>query len=260
MRVVDLDRDMRDVIPTGMTRESVLLFDRMAEATFAPLRAEAGRRVLDVATGIGQDAAHVAGQGAFVVGLEPSARMTGLAQMKAAEREGPAPRFVRGWGDHLPFASGSFDAVFCKGSIDHFDRPEAALAEMARVTKPDGRVVVAIANFESLACRLSRAWDELREVWMGAELPRGRRAYDVPHDHFTRYEFGLMQQQVGAVVELQRVEGVSLGWGLPGWSRLLARLPETAADALLHGADAMARAMPWFADVVVLSGRPRASA
>ena len=49
----------------------------------------------------------------------------------------------------MPFASGSFDAVICKGAIDHFDRPGVALAEMARVTRRDGRVVLAIANFES---------------------------------------------------------------------------------------------------------------
>ncbi|MBW2270102.1 MAG: methyltransferase domain-containing protein [Deltaproteobacteria bacterium] len=260
MRVVDLDRDMRDVIPTGMTRESVFLFERMAEASFAPLRARAGRRVLDLATGIGQDAARVAGSGAFVVGLEPSGRMTALARLAASERPGPQPHFVRGWGDVLPFASGSFDAVFCKGSLDHFDKPRQALAEMARVTAPAGRVVLAIANFESLACRVSRAWDELREVWLAQPLPRGRRLYDVPHDHFTRYELGLMQEQVAEVVELERVEGVSLGWGFPGWNRLLERMPEAAAHAALQGLDRLARVMPWFADVVVLSGRPRRSA
>ena len=251
---------MRDVIPTGMSRDSEFLFERMAEATFAPLGAQAGRRVLDVATGIGQDAASVAGSGAFVVGIEPSGRMTDLARLAASERKGPRSHFVRGWGDVLPFASGSFDAVFCKGSIDHFDEPRQALSEMARVTAADGRVVVAIANFDSLACRLSRAWDELREVWLRQPLPAGRRLYDVPHDHFTRYELGLMLEQVGEVLELERVEGVSLGWGMPGWSGLLGRMPDTVAGTALHGLDWLARGMPWFADVVVLSGRPRRSA
>jgi SAM-dependent methyltransferase len=167
---------------------------------------------------------------------------------------------VRGWGDVLPFASGSFDAVFCKGSIDHFDKPRQALAEMARVTASDGCVVVAIANFDSLACRLSRAWDELREVWLGQPLAAGRRLYDVPHDHFTRYELGSMQEQLGEALQLERVEGVSLGWGAPGWRPLLERMPESVADGALHGLDWLARRMPWFADVVVLSGRPRRAA
>ena len=48
--------------------------------------------------------------------------------------------------------------------MDHFDDPESAIAEMARVTKRDGRVVLAIANFDSLACRMSRAIDRIREA------------------------------------------------------------------------------------------------
>ena len=251
---------MRDVIPTGMSRESVFLFERMAEATFAPLRARAGAKVLDVATGIGQDAAAVAAGGAFVVGAEPSARMTGLARLAAAKREGPQPLFVRAWGHELPFATGSFDAVFCKGSLDHFDEPRRALAEMARVTAPEGRVVLAIANFESLACQAARAWDGLREQWLGATLPRGRRLYDVPHDHFTRYDLRVMRAQLEEAVALEHIEGVSLGWGAPGLGKLVAALPEPAAEALLHGLDALARTMPWLADVVVLAGRPRRSA
>ena len=74
---------------------------------------------------------------------------------------------MRGWSDALPFSDASFDAAICKGAIDHFDRPELAIAEMARVTKPDGRVVLAIANFDSLACKLARAQDAVAEWWSG---------------------------------------------------------------------------------------------
>ena len=42
--------------------------------------------------------------------------------------------------------------------------------------------------------------------------------------------------------------------------KLVAALPEPAADGLLHGFDALARVVPWLADVVVLAGRPRRSA
>ena len=66
--------------------------------------------------------------------------------------------------DDLPFETGSFDACICKGALDHFDRPEEAIAEMARVTATDGRVVIAVANFESLACRVGRALDDLRQA------------------------------------------------------------------------------------------------
>lgn len=257
MRVVDLDRDMSDVIPTGTTRDSEYLFERMTEVTLALTRPAPGRRILDVASGFGQDAVAVAADGAEVVGAEPSARMSAWARLNRAEHQGPLPRWVRAWSDALPFATGSFDATFCKGAIDHFDRPADAIAEMARVTASDGRVVLAIANFDSLACRVARAGDQLREEWLGREVRRGRRHYDVPADHFTRYEIDLMREQASRSLELEVVQGVSLAWGLPAWTRSVGRLPEGLAARALRGLDWLGRRAPRFADVVVLSGRPR---
>lgn len=259
MRVVDLDRDMRDVIPTGSTRESSFLFERMTERTLAGARPAPGRRVLDVAAGLGQDAQALAERGAWVVGAEPSARMTALARATGGQG-GALPIWVRSWSDALPFARNSFDAVICKGALDHFDRPRRAIAEMARVARPDGHVVLAIANFDSAACRVARSLDAAKEVWLERELPRGRRHYDVPHDHFTRYELGLMREQASEWLELEEVEGVSLAWGMPGWSRSLQRLPGAVARAALGALDWLARRAPALADVVVLSGRPRRSA
>lgn len=259
MRVVDLDRDMRDVIPTGTSRDSELLFARMTERTLDLTGPGPGRRILDVASGLGQDAVALAERGAWVVGAEPSGRMTALARMTQDERL-PAearPRWVRGWSDGLPFADASFDAAFCKGALDHFDRPERAISEMARVTRPGGTVVLAIANFDSLACRAARAWDDALESGLGRVPPRGRRGYDVPHDHFTRYELALMREQASASLDLRYVEGISLGWGLRSWARLAQALPEAGARWAFERLNALARRYPTLADVVVLAGSPR---
>jgi SAM-dependent methyltransferase len=260
VRVVDLDRDMRDVIPTGTTRDSEFLFARMTERTLGLAGAAPGRRILDVASGFGQDAAALAGRGAWVVGAEPSARMAALARLGSAQRAGPTPVWVRAWSDALPFRDASFDAVICKGAIDHFDRPAEAVAEMARVTRAGGRVVLAIANFASLACRLARWRDALAEVWLGRPVRRGRRHYDVPHDHFTRYELDLMREQAESALELEVVEGISLGWGIAAWSRAVERAPAALARAALGGLDRVAARAPALAAVVVLAGRPRRSA
>lgn len=258
MRVVDLDRDMSDVIPTGTTRDSQYLFDRMTQETLALAGGAPGRLVLDVAAGFGQDAVALAERGARVVACEPSARMTGWARLVADQRkEQPQPLWVRGWADALPFASERFDAVLCKGALDHFDRPAHAIAEMARVTRRDGRVVLAIANFESLACRLARAQDALREGLLGRPPRRGRRHYDVPADHFTRYDLALMREQAARVLDLEVVRGISVGWGFPAWSRGVGRLPERLARGALQALDALARRTPEWADVIVLAGRPR---
>lgn len=257
VRVVDLDRDMSDVIPTGTTRDSQYLFDRMTDRTLALAQAAPGRRILDCASGFGQDALALAARGARVVGAEPSARMTAWARLVSAKAEGPGPAWVRAWSHRLPFRADSFDAVLCKGAIDHFDRPARAISEMARVTRPDGRVILAIANFESLACRVARALDHLREGWLGASPARGRRHYDVPADHFTRYDLGLMREQASRFLDLDHVEGISLLWGLPHWTRIVDRLPQPSATAALRSADWVARRAPHLADVVLLAGRPR---
>jgi len=259
MRVVDLDRDLRDVIPTGTTRDSEYLFERMTRCTLELARARPGGRVLDVASGFGQDTAALAQRGAFAVGAEPSARMTALAAMGQAEAPEPKPVWVRAWADALPFSDDSLDGVVCKGAIDHFDRPLLAISEMARVTRPEGRVVLAIANFDSLACRVARATDRSRELVVGRPKRRGRRHYDVPSDHFTRYELGLMREQAGRFLELEVVEGISLAWGLPLWTRAVGRLPAAVAQRALEGLDWMAQRLPSLADVVVLAGRPRAA-
>jgi ubiquinone/menaquinone biosynthesis C-methylase UbiE len=260
MRVVDLDRDMNDVIPTGATRDSQYLFDRMTAETLRLAGGGPGRRLLDVAAGFGQDAVALVETGADVVACEPSARMTGWAQLVASKREGRCPLWVRGWSDALPFRSDSFDAALCKGAIDHFDRPELAIAEMARVTRPNGRVVLAIANFESLACRVARAQDAVSEGMLRGLVRRGRRHYDVPADHFTRYDLRLMREQASRFVDLDVVRGISVGWGVPAWSRGVGKLPEMAARGALQALDAVARRAPEWADVIILAGRPRRSA
>src|SRR5258705_6774652 len=180
MRVVALDRDMRDVIPTSTSPDSDYLFEQMTRRTLDRTCAAAGGRVLDVASGFGQDARALAMTGAFAVAAEPSARMSALARLSDGSGSGLPIHHVRGWADALPFANGSFDAVYCKGALDHFDTPAEAIAEMARVARLDGRVVLAIANFESLSCRVARSLDDVRAGALARDLPRGRRHYDVP--------------------------------------------------------------------------------
>lgn len=257
---------MSDVIPTGASRDSLFLFERMTSATLESLGIRPQGRVLDVASGFGQDALALAGEGAWAVGADPSARMTAFARTKAEEAaeaatgaRGGAARLVRSWADALPFADGSFDAVFCKGALDHFDRPGAAVAEMARVAGPRGRVVLAVANFDSLACRAARLADAAREGALRRPPRPGRRAYDVPSDHFTRYELGALRAEAERHLAVERVRGVSLAWGLPAWTRTVQRLPEAWAERALRALDAAARRLPALADVMVLSGRPRAA-
>jgi SAM-dependent methyltransferase len=183
--------------------------------------------------------------------------MIELAKLVAAKEPAATPGSVtwaRAWSESLPFRSGSFDAAFCKGALDHFDDPERCIAELARVTRAGGRVVLAVANFESLGCRLQRLAERLR--W---RAPRpGRRTYHVPSDHFTRYDASVLREQVERYVAVESVAGTSLFWGVRRWARLLALLPESWARLLLRGADRIAARFPSLADVIVIAGAPRA--
>jgi ubiquinone/menaquinone biosynthesis C-methylase UbiE len=254
VRLSELERDMADVIPTGVSVDSDFLFRRMERVTLEGLEPARGLRVLDVAAGVGQDDHALALRGAFAVGAEPSGRMLGLARLHDAKVGAPGPGCVarvRAWSEALPFRAGAFDAAFCKGSLDHFDDPERALAEMARVTRAGGAVVVAVANFDSLGCRLLRALERLP----GRARRPGRRHHDVPSDHYTRYDAALVRAQLSRHVAIERVTGVSLLWGVRAWARLLAAQRPRVARALLEVADALARRFPAWADVIVVRGR-----
>ena len=102
-------------------------------------------RVLDLATGTADLAILEATThpGCRVEGLDPSQRMLEIGRQKV-ERAQLSDRvtLVQGTAEQLPFDAGVFDGVTIAFGIRNVpDRPRA-LAEMARVTRPGGRVVV----------------------------------------------------------------------------------------------------------------------
>lgn len=105
-----------------------------------------GARVLDVATGTGIVARRVAervGHEGAVVGIDLNPNMLAVARNKAAQ-ERIAVDWREGRAETLPFENEEFDLVLCQFALMFFqDRPNA-LAEMRRVLRKGGRVVLSV--------------------------------------------------------------------------------------------------------------------
>ena len=96
-----------------------------------------GSRALDVATGTGDLAVELASRGAAVTGMDFSPAMLELAGAKAPEIE-----FEEGDALALRYGDAEFDAVTVGFGARNFADLDQGVREMARVTKPGGRVVV----------------------------------------------------------------------------------------------------------------------
>jgi demethylmenaquinone methyltransferase / 2-methoxy-6-polyprenyl-1,4-benzoquinol methylase len=137
---------------------------RVAVRALAP---RPGERFLDVASGTGRLAREVQAAGAEVVALDFSWNM--LSAGAAAERRAGLPRlgWLNGDGTRLPFADAAFDGVTIGFGLRNIPDPRGALRELARVTRPGGRLVV--LEFSTPTNRLFR---RVYRDWLVGALPR----------------------------------------------------------------------------------------
>jgi ubiquinone/menaquinone biosynthesis C-methylase UbiE len=104
----------------------------------------AGRKVIDVGCGTGRHALRLAAAGAEVTAVDFSSEMLHRARAKP----GAEPvRFIQ----HditkpLPFETGSFDGVFCCLVLDHISGVDAFFAELARLRRPGGWVIISVMH------------------------------------------------------------------------------------------------------------------
>lgn len=126
------------------------------DATLARLELDAGAAVLDIGCGSGELLHRLAGArpDLSLTGIEPSAGMLGVAAAKAR----PDARLIRADAELLPFADSSFDAVTCTSVLHHLPDPAAALAEIHRVLKPGGLLVLTDWCGDYFFYRLLTAW------------------------------------------------------------------------------------------------------
>ena len=121
----------------------------------------------------------------------------------------PEAAFLEGDAQALPFADASFDAVVCGYGIIHCPDPEKALAEMARVLRPEGRAAVSVWA--------APAPDNGFGLFLGALKNHGRLDVDLPHgpDLFQFSEPARLEAALGAAgLKDPGTRGVAQTWHL----------------------------------------------
>ncbi len=169
-----------------MSSEVARLFDAMADSyeelepwyehlyatlhailreVLAPPRGRTRPRALDAGCGTGFQAAVLADLGYEVHGVDLSSKLLAVARDRVGEA-----RIAVGDVERLPYADAAFDVVTCCGSTLSFvDAPARALAELARVLRPGGRLLLDVEHKWSLDL-----------LWMLASGVAGNRmGYDV---------------------------------------------------------------------------------
>ncbi|GGM52823.1 demethylmenaquinone methyltransferase [Longimycelium tulufanense] len=124
---------------------------RWRTRTARALDLQPGERVLDLAAGTAVSTAELASSGAWCVAADFS-----LCMLEQGRDRGVP--LVAADGLHLPFADQTFDAVTISFGLRNIVDPDAALRELARVTRSGGRLVV---------CEFSTpVWGPFRRIYM----------------------------------------------------------------------------------------------
>lgn len=151
---------VNDVLSLGQDR----LWRRAVARAVAPAPKE---RLLDLAAGTGTSSEALAAAGASCVACDFSLGMLSVGARRRGGASAGGVSSVAGDALRLPFPGECFDAVAISFGLRNVADPEAALAEMRRVTRPGGRLVV---------CEFSHpVWAPFRRIYTGylmRALPR----------------------------------------------------------------------------------------
>ncbi|MGH9247380.1 MAG: glycosyltransferase [Acidimicrobiales bacterium] len=137
----------------------------------------------------------------------------------------------------LPFRSRVFDGVACDDTIEHVPHDRVGVAELARVARPGGVVVLATPNRHN--AKIVRA--RVRDLARGVRKPPAD--YFVSNSHLREYTWGEFERVVAPFLRLRR--RVPVGWTPRGWKGRL------ADRAVRHGP------LHRFSQMIVLEAEPR---
>ena len=184
--------------------EDQLLFDLIGEPW--------GLDILDVGCGDGAISLALSQQGAHVIGIDPSLAMIEAARERAASA-GAKASFCLGKAERLPFPNEQFDLVVAKTILCFVEDPTDMFAEIARVLRPGGRLVIGELGKWS-------TWALQRTIrgWLGSPL--------WAHGHFwTASDLRSLARKAG--LDPAEMRGAIFYPRLPLAARLLRRWDDT---------------------------------
>jgi ubiquinone/menaquinone biosynthesis C-methylase UbiE len=154
-----------DEIRTGYFSEA------MRDAAIARARLTPGAVVADVGTGTGFVVEGLAPLVGRVYAFDESPEMVAVARRRLAAYDNVEIRQASG--DRLPLSDGSLDAVFGNMVLHHTPDPAAAIAELVRVLRPGGRLVLTDLDAHD------QAWmqEAMADRWLGFERDDVRAWY-----------------------------------------------------------------------------------
>ena len=134
---------------------------------------------IDLGSGVGRFTPGLAEAfGGPIYGVEPAARMRAIAEAEAAH---PQVRYLAGEGAHIPRPEASADFLLMFLSFHHFPDQPAAIAEIARVMKPGGRVILRSTFKERVPNHWWRAYfprSQAIEEAMFPSVPEARALFE----------------------------------------------------------------------------------
>jgi SAM-dependent methyltransferase len=205
----------------------------LAESVREFVLARGDEVAVDVGTGAGALAFALAPIVREVVGVDRVPELLERARERAAAH--PNVRFVEGDAERLPFDDGCFDLAGTLRTLHHVARPELVLAELVRVTRPGGRLLVVdqIAPVDPLAALEVDRFERARDPGHTRLLPDVdlRQLFEANGLVLVRDRRDVERRELGEYLDLAACEGEER-------ERALAAAPE--------GDDAYTATLAWY--------------
>ncbi len=216
------------------------------------LRLAGTERIVDAGCGPGLVASYLAPFAREVIGVDATPAMLDTGRDDARDRGCENVSFTEGLMEALPFEDDAFDAAVTRYTFHHVLDAGRAMAELVRVCRPGGRVVVCDAAPRASSREAYDAWERIRDVsHSSARTPEELRALaDASLDDVSVRSFRLESPVDALIASSFPAEG--------GRERLLAAMQaDVGVDALDMGARVVDGRLMMSFPILIVAGTVR---